>query len=135
MGRILAIDFGAKRSGVAVTDSLQIIASPLKGMQTPRLLEFIVSYCSQEDVERVVIGYPTHADGRKTNLTIQIDDFKKELKQVFPDLPIENYDESYSSYDAKILLASTSKSKKQKQQKENLDMFAALVILRRYLNY
>lgn len=134
MARILSIDYGAKRTGIAVTDSLQIIASPLKGMATSGLLTYVSEYVKQEDVELIIIGYPTHKDGNPTYLCKEIDRFIKQLKKDIQ-IPIEKVDETNTSSDASVLLATSHMKKKDRMKKENLDMFSALVILRRYLRH
>ena len=133
MGRIIGIDYGAKRTGIAVTDSLQIICSPLTSISSLELLSFLIKYCDEEKVEKLVIGYPSHKDGSKTYLCDEIDEVIEKIKKAVNNLQIIKIDESFSSMEGKQLMLQSMKSKKKRQEKGNLDMFSAVVILRRYL--
>ena len=135
MGRILAIDYGEKRTGLAVTDSLQIVASPLKGLQTNNLEEFLQSYIESEDVEQIVIGMPEDEHGRTLHITEKIEKFSQNLKEKYPTMTISFVVENFSSKEAQQLMIQSNRKKKFRQQKENLDMFSALVILRRHLGH
>lgn len=135
MGRILAIDYGEKRSGIAVTDSLQIVASPLQGLQTSQLTTFLEKYMQEEEVEKIVLGEPIDTYGRPLSITEKIKKYEAELKEKFPTIPIEYVIENYSSREAQQLMLQSKRKKKFRQQKENLDMFSALIILRRYLGH
>lgn len=135
MGRILCIDYGQKRSGIAVTDPLRIIASPLRFIETRELLNFIVKYTETEEVEELLIGYPVHHDGTKTYLCDEIDEFLLGYTQSCPSIKISKTDESYSSVDAKALLAQATSKKKKLRTKGEIDKMSAVVILRRYMNF
>ncbi len=135
MARIICIDYGQKRSGVAVTDELQIIASPLTFLETPQLLSFISSYVQQEKVEELLIGYPIHHDGKKTYLCSEIDAFLEAFTKQFNSIRISKIDESYSSVEAKSLLAEAHTKKKKRHTKGELDKMSAVVLLRRHMNY
>lgn len=135
MGRILGIDYGSKRTGLAVTDPLRIIISPLLSITTEKLSDFITNYIKVENVQELVIGYPVHNDGTKTYLCAEIDNFLKLIASAFPNLKIHKIDESFSSSEAQQLMIQAGTKKKKRQEKGNLDMFSAVVILRRYLKY
>lgn len=133
MGRILAIDFGLKRIGLAVTDILQITTNPLDTVSPENILEYLKKYCSTEPVETIVIGYPTRADGSDTNSTPHIRKFVKVLEKEFPQIPLYLQDESYSSATAMQAMVAGGMKKKDRRKKENLDKVSAAVILRAYL--
>src|SRR6188768_1991439 len=107
MPRILSIDYGGKRTGLAVTDPLQIIATGLTAVDTKDLLDFLKKYMASEEVEKVIIGMPTHADGNETHATSLVRKFMETFKKTFPAVPIIPVDERYSSQLAvKALIAS-----------------------------
>ena len=135
MARILCIDYGKKRCGLAVTDMLKIIASPLDFVETHKLMPFIDNYLREEEVEELLIGYPVHHDGTKTYLCDEIDEFLSDFTKKYSEITIAKTDESYSSVDAKSLLAEASRKKKTRRSKGELDKMSAVVILRRYMNY
>ncbi len=135
MSRILCIDYGKKRCGLAVTDILRIIASPLDHIETPFLQDYLNKYILNEKVEELLIGYPVHHDGTKTYLCNEIDSFLEIFTKQHPTIKIIKTDESYSSVDAKNLLAEATKKNKKRKNKGEIDKMSAVVILRRYLNY
>lgn len=135
MGRIIGIDYGQKRCGVAVTDSLRIVASPHSSLPPQDLIKFLKKYNAEEGFDELIIGYPLHSDGSKMYLCEKIDDFLKEFNQLFPDKDISRVEESFSSREAQILMNQAVKSKKKRRDKGNLDMFSAVIILRRYLEH
>ena len=112
MGRILALDYGTKRTGIAVTDPLQIIASPLKTVDTHKLLDFLTVYLSDEDVEIMVIGKPTMKDGSDAKIEPLIVGFIRKIKQLFPYLHVDRYDERFSSKRAEEVIRKTVKNSK-----------------------
>lgn len=133
MPRILSIDYGLKRSGVAVTDPLQIIATALDTIDTPKLLDFLKAYVKTENVERIVIGMPVHADGNDTHSTPAVRAFIKTLNKEFPTLPVSEADESYSSKEAVRAMSAMGMKKSQRRDKRNIDKIAAVIILQQYL--
>lgn len=133
MGRIIGIDFGQKRCGIAVTDSLQIIASPHSSMEPEKLFEFLLRYEKEEGFEHLVIGYPLHIDGSTMYLCESIDKFILEFKKLFAEKSVFKIEESFSSKEAQTLMNQAIKSKKKRRNKGNLDMFSAVIILRRFL--
>lgn len=134
MGRILGIDYGGKRCGVAVTDPLQISVNPLQAVTTADLFDFILAYVADEEVDMIVIGRPTHADGSPTQLVPKIETFRKKLKKSIPSIKIVFANEAYTSSDASKILAITNK-KKTRKNKSKLDVLSAVLILQRYLHH
>lgn len=133
MSRILAIDFGLKRTGIAVTDPLKIIASALATVPTPEALDFLKKYCAGEAVEGFVVGLPLHPDGNPAQIAPQADAFVRELEKAFPGIPVARQDERYTSGDAqKIILASGAKKQK-RRDKALVDKVAAALILEQYM--
>ena len=133
MGRIMAIDYGIKRVGVAVTDPLKIIATPLTTIKTTDALAFLKTYMKQEEVDALVVGMPKHLNNTPTLMTAMVTKFIKTLQKTFPDRPIIPYDERYTS---KIALASMIEGggkKKDRRDKANLDKLSATIILQSFL--
>ena len=133
MGRVLAIDYGAKRCGIAVTDPSRIIASPLDTVPSGNLRDFIKGYLSREDVDVIVFGMPVDLQGRDTHATALV---KKEIevfRQMFGDLSITTIDERFTSKMAADALIAGGMKKKQRQQKGNIDKVSAAIILQSYL--
>ena len=97
MGRILALDYGSKRTGIAVTDELQIIASGLTTVSTPKLIEFLKDYISSEKVELILVGEPKQKDGTHSDIEVDIQKFLKKFQPLFPEMPILRVDERFTS--------------------------------------
>lgn len=133
MGRILCIDYGAKRTGLAITDPLQIIASGLGTVDTPKLLPFLKSYFAVESVEKVLIGYPTNLDDSPTHATPLVNAFIKRLNKEFPSLPVLKVDERFTSKMASRAMVEMGMKKKDRQNKRNIDEIAAIMMLQEYL--
>lgn len=133
MARILALDFGKKRTGIAVTDPLQIIASPLQTVETKELIGFLKKYIAAEPVEKFIIGYPLNFDDTPTDATPLVEKFIPKLQHVFPGIPIETVDERMSSHTASQAIAQMGLSKKQREQKELIDVTSAVILLQEYL--
>lgn len=133
MGRLLAIDYGTKRCGIAVTDPLKIIASPLDVVHPNDLLGFLKQYCENEDVEAFVVGYPLNDDGGDTNSTPHIRGFVRKLSKDFPQKPVHLQDESFSSRDAMQSMIAAGSKKKDRKKKENIDKVSAAIILQAFL--
>ena len=134
MGRILGIDYGQKRCGVAATDSLQIAVHPVSAVPASELLSFLSEYLMKEDVEKIVFGRPTHADGQPTKLNVQIDKFIFDFSKKHQEIEIAFQDESYTSVEASRILSQTNK-KKIRKDKSKLDILSAVLILQRYLKH
>lgn len=133
MSRILAIDFGNKRTGIAVTDPLQIIASPLETVPTHTLIEYLKAYFLSEDVEKIVLGYPTNLRNEDTDMTAPVKGFKKRLEKEFPDKSIHLHDERFTSKMALNAMITGGMKKKDRRIKGNVDRISATIILQSYL--
>ena len=133
MPRILCIDYGKKRCGLAATDPLQIIASSLGMIETPKLMDYLKKYTAQESVERILIGYPTHADGKPTDATPLVAGFIRAFQKQFPALPIEKVDERYSSKWASQAIAGMGLKKKDRERKGIIDEVSAVMLLQEWL--
>lgn len=133
MARILGIDYGTKRVGLAVTDPLQIIATPLTTVDTPLALDHIAKYIAENEVEKILIGYPTDLQGRPTDATFHVEGFIKALHKRLPQMPVEKWDESYTSRMAMQSLVAGGIKKKQRRDKKLLDQVSAAIILQEYL--
>ncbi len=136
MGRILAIDFGLKRSGIAVTDPHQIIAHGLDTVDTPKLLDFLTEYAKRELIDEMVVGYPflEGSWGDRTFRT-KLDDFIRELNKRFPGIPVRLQDERYTSLHAREILQQSGMKKSKRQDKRQLDKTSAVIILQEYLGH
>jgi putative holliday junction resolvase len=134
MARILAIDLGTKRTGLAVTDPLKILANPLDTIETGQLMAYLNSYCSKEVVETIVLGYPTQLNGQDNEMTPRVLRLKEELEKAFPDKKIALLDERFTSKMAmQSMIAMGSKKKDRKEKAGNLDKVSAAIILQSYL--
>lgn len=133
MGRILAIDYGAKRTGLAVTDPLQIIASGLTTVETPKLMGFLKNYIATEGVELVLVGMPSNWDDTATHATPLVQNFINHFQKIFPQLPIQPVDERYTSKMATQAMLQMGLKKKQRQNKALVDEIAATILLQEYL--
>lgn len=133
MARILCIDYGKKRSGIAVTDPLQIIATGLETIESIALIFWLKQYLKNEAVEKVLIGYPLNLDDSSTDATPLVDKFIRNFKKVFPELPINTVDERYSSKMASEAMLAMGMKKKERQVKGNLDVLSATIMLQEYL--
>ena len=133
MGRILCFDYGEKRVGVAVTDELKIISSPYDTFPTSNVFNLISEYVSENIIEMFVVGLPYDLKGRETDATKKALDFIKSLKNKFPTIPVDTYDERYTSKIAKDIIKEMGKSKKYRREKSNVDKISASIILQSYL--
>ncbi len=133
MPRIMAIDYGEKRTGLAVTDNLKIIASPLDTVDTQRLKDYLKQYFSSQQVEKVIIGMPYRADGSLPPFAQKIKDLAQWINKNFPAIKVEFIDERYTSKLAKQTLIQAGAKKKKRQQKQTLDKIAAAIMLQEYL--
>ena len=134
MGRILALDFGKKRTGVAVTDPLQIIASGLATVETKQLLVFLKDYISKEEVDIFVVGLPKQMNNQPSESEHRIQPFIKKLKNTFPNIPIKREDERFTSKLAFQSMIDSGMKKKQRQNKATIDEISATLILQSFLN-
>lgn len=133
MARVLALDYGKKRTGVAVTDPLQIIATALETIDSSTTIWFLKQYMAQEPVEKVLIGYPLNMDDSPTDATPLVEKFIRNFEKVFPGLPIEKWDERMTSRMAAEAIAQMGLKKKDREQKSLTDAVSAVIILQEYL--
>ncbi len=133
MARILGIDYGLKRVGVAATDPLQIIAAPLDTIETPQILNFLKQYCSEEVVECIVIGEPKRLNGDDADILPVIRQFAEKLQKLLPNVLIAWQDERYTSFEAKQVMLKAGFKKKQRQDKSLTDKISAAIILQAYI--
>ncbi len=134
MGRIIAIDLGTKRTGIAVTDPLKIVANPLETIETPKLIDYLKAYFIKEDVEIIVLGFPKSLDGSPNDMTPRVISLKDRLLKTFPDKRLVLVDERYSSKMAmRSMIEMGSKKKDRKEKAGNLDKVSAAIILQFYL--
>lgn len=133
MGRILAFDYGQKRTGLAVTDELQIIASGLTTVNTPEIFDFLENYLQTEDVELFLIGEPRQMDYTPSESEQFIRPFIEELKKRYPRIPLQRVDERFTSKMAAQTLFDSGLKKKKRQNKALLDEVSATLILQSYL--
>ncbi|MCF3109041.1 Holliday junction resolvase RuvX [Niabella sp. CC-SYL272] len=133
MSRIIAIDYGLKRTGIAVTDPLQIIATGLTTINSRELIPFLKTYCAQEQVEKIIIGEPKNWDDSDTHATPLVKKAIKEIKKHFPNLPLETVDERYTSKMAKDAMLEMGLKKMQRRNKALVDEIAATIMLQEYL--
>lgn len=136
MARILSIDYGKKRTGLAVTDSLQIIANGLATVSTSSLIDYLKDYIAKESVERIVIGRPTQPDGRPSENLVRVEQFVNRWRKLVPNIPIEYYDERFTSVIAhQVVIDSGVKKKVRKENKGLIDEISATIILQDYMQY
>ena len=133
MPRVIAIDYGGKRTGLAVTDPLQIIASGLTTVPSTELIPFLKKYFQQESVERIIIGEPRNWDDSDTHATPLVEACIRELSKNFPGMPIEKVDERYTSKMAKQSMVESGMKKKDRRNKALVDEIAATIMLQEWL--
>ncbi|MES2478790.1 MAG: Holliday junction resolvase RuvX [Bacteroidota bacterium] len=133
MARILCIDYGKKRSGIAVTDPLQIIATGLTTVDSEALIYWLKQYVKAEEVAKVLIGYPLALDNTATDATPLVDKFIRNFKKVFPELQIETVDEQFTSKMASAAMIEMGMKKKDRQKRGNTDELSATIMLQEYL--
>ena len=133
MGRILAIDYGRKRSGIAVTDPLQLIANGLTTVQTSQLIPFLKEYVSREQVERFLVGQPKQMNNEPSESMRYIEPFVNLLRKAFPSIPVEYVDERFTSVLAHRTMLEAGLKKKSRQDKALVDEISATIILQSYL--
>jgi putative holliday junction resolvase len=133
MARILAIDYGGKRTGLAVTDPLQIIATGLTTIDSKELIPYLKKYFETEKVELIIVGLPTNWDDTDTHGTPLVKAAIKKMKKVFSTMPIKTVDERYTSKMAKDAMLEMGMKKKDRRVKGNVDVIAATIMLQEYL--
>jgi len=134
LGRYLAIDYGTKRCGIAVTDPMRIIASPLTTVPAHTLMEFLSAYFNKEQVDLVVIGYPRKMNNQDSESLKYIREFAARFAKQFPGISMEWMDERFTSGMAVRAMVDGGVKKKERQVKENVDMISAAIILQSYLD-
>lgn len=135
MARILGIDYGEKRSGLAVTDPLCIAVNPLTALDTKELFAFIEDYLLKESVEKIVIGMPSYSDDTPTPIVSKILKFIKRLNQKFPNIATDTIDEGFSSAQAKQAMILAGVKKQKRRDKYLIDKMSAVIILQEYLGH
>jgi putative holliday junction resolvase len=134
MGRILAIDFGKKRTGIAVSDPLRIIAGPLETIDSKMLIDFLTKYVSREVVDEFVIGMPKQLNNLDSEMAPFVRTIILKIKEVFPDKPVHEVDERFTSSIAKQTMIAGGMKKKDRRDKSNADKISAVLILQAYMN-
>lgn len=129
----MAIDYGKVRTGLAVTDDMQIIASALQTVETSKLIEFLKTYFQLNKVEEIVVGLPTDLRGNLSEIETEIQQFLEQFKTEFPQIKINRFDERFTSKMASFFISQSGKSKKERQQKGLIDKISATLILQNFL--
>ncbi len=133
MARIIALDYGKKRTGIAVSDPLQIIASALDTVDSGELIGYLKKYIAAEPVEKIIIGYPLNMDDSPTDATPLVEKFIVKFGNVFPQMPVEKVDERMTSKMASQQIAMMGLKKKDREKKGLIDAVAAVIILQEYM--
>lgn len=133
MGRILALDYGRKRTGIAVSDPLKIIATALDTVDSNELIGYLKKYIAAEPVEAILIGYPLNMDGTPTDATPLVEKFIKKFGNVFPDMPVITTDERMTSKMASREISGMGLKKKDREKKELIDAVAAVMLLQEHM--
>ncbi|HEX6225097.1 MAG TPA: Holliday junction resolvase RuvX [Chryseolinea sp.] len=134
MGRILAVDYGLKRTGIAVTDPLRIIATPLETVSTADLFSFLTAYLQKENVDELVVGMPKTLSNDDSEIAPQVRKFVENLRLKFPERPVHLVDERFTSRLARQALIDGGMKKKDRQIKSNVDKISATIILQTFLD-
>ena len=134
MGRILAVDYGRKRVGIAVSDPLKIIANGLTTVHSKDIFDFLDDYLKKESVETIVVGYPTDLQDRATDITADVNSFLKKLNERYTDIDIETADERFTSKMAGQTMLDSGLKKMQRRNKALLDEISATIILQSYMS-
>lgn len=129
----MAVDYGKARTGLAVTDDMQIIASALQTVETPKLMDFLGSYFQQNRVDEIVVGLPTDLKGNMSEIETEIHKFLEKFQTTFPQIKINRFDERFTSKMASFFISQSGKSKKERQQKGLIDKVSATLILQNFL--
>jgi putative holliday junction resolvase len=133
MARLVAIDYGNKRTGLAVTDPLQLIATALETVPTHTLIDRLKAYVAAEEVEGFVVGWPTNTDGSETHTTPVVRGLIRKLKTLFPELAVHQHDERFTSRMALQAMIASGTKKKDRREKGNIDMVSATIILQSFM--
>jgi putative Holliday junction resolvase len=130
----MGIDYGTKRIGIAVTDTMKIIASVLKTVENKEIFDFLAEYLKAEVVECIVIGDPQRSDGSDSPIKKQIDNFAKKIQTKYPEIKVARYNEQYSSQRAEAAIRASGAKKKKRRDKALVDTISAAIILQDYMN-
>ena len=133
MGKIMAVDYGKKRCGIAVTDELQIIASGLQTVETVELFPFLTGYFAENRVEAIVVGLPTDLKGNLSEIEQEISRFIEKFKLQFPEIEVYRFDERFTSKMASFFISQSGKNKKKREEKGLVDKVSATLILQNFL--
>lgn len=133
MARVLSIDYGKKRTGIAVTDPCQIIANGLTTVDTPQLLKFLQDYTQRESVERIIVGHPKQTNGLDSENLSRVQAFVANLEKTLPNIPIEWWDERYTSVLAHQAMIQSGISRKARRDKALVDTISATIILQGWM--
>ncbi|MEY4927641.1 MAG: hypothetical protein RI894_2077 [Bacteroidota bacterium] len=133
--RILAIDYGSKRTGLAVTDPLRIIATALDTVATPDIFDYLSGYLQREPVSTIVVGEPLNTDGTPAHTAEMVAEFVAKIRLLFPSVEIDTYDERFTSIIAKKRMLSMGLKKKDRRDKGLIDKISAVIILEDYLMF
>ena len=134
MNRIVGIDYGRARVGVAVSDPLRIFASPLETVPSVKIIEYLKNYALSETVERFVVGYPLNLNGAPAQAAPDVDMFLKQLKKAFPGVPVSLEDERFTSVLAHRAMIDGGMKKSNRRDKKSVDRISAAIILQSYLD-
>lgn len=134
MGRIIAIDFGTKRTGIAVTDSLKIIATGLTTLETKTVIPFLEDYLNKESVECIVVGLPKTVMNEDSSIAPKVNEFVKKVQAKFPNMKIDRLDERFTSKIAQQTMLAGGLKKKDRQNKATVDMVSATILLQDYMS-
>lgn len=135
MARIIAIDYGKKRTGLAVTDPMKIIASGLATIDTEQLVWYLKQYFAKEAVERILMGHPKKLDGSDNEITAKVEKVFGQLQKLFPDIPVQLVDERFTSKMAFQTMIDSGLKKKDRQNKALIDEISATILLQGYLEH
>ena len=134
MDRIIGIDFGRKRIGLAVSDPLRIFASALETVQNAKIMDYLKKYAETETIVRFVVGYPVNMDGKPSEVATDVDAFLKYLSKTFPEIPVTLEDERFTSVLAHRAMIDGGMKASQRRDKESVDKISAAIILQSYLD-
>lgn len=134
MGRLLAIDYGLKRTGIAVSDPLKIIATPLDTVATEKLLEYLENYFKKEPVEAIIVGMPRRLNNAPSEMAVEVVKLMKLLQEKFPPIPVKEMGERHTSQAALEAMLTGGMKKKDRQDKGNVDKISAVLILQEYMS-
>jgi putative Holliday junction resolvase len=133
MARLLSIDYGKKRTGLAVSDPLQIIANGLTTVETPKLFDYLADYFQKEEVERIIVGLPKQMNNEPSENMKRVEPFVNRLRKLYPRIPVEYYDERFTSKMAQQTMIDAGLKKKDRQNKGMVDEISATILLQGYM--